>query len=592
MLDGGDDSSLKTNQKKTNEELKYEMSELNKLLNAETEYNEKYQQEMHEMRQKLGAALAMQKDLFESNELLEENLTRHKLDAEMKTNQLLEKFANEKKDYQEQLSELEASLAGEKKKNQELKERIAAKEKLLFVTARSESLDKGEELLTTKQTIASLNEELDKKEKVQEELLFIQQQLEETIVKLKKDYNEVAEILELKKADIKSLNEILETTKDELVICRSELESLKAVPASDSVKGNSLFAEVEDNRRELIKDLTSMKEKYMEMKETYRAKENEISALKAERATLLKRWKDDDAEMINHNASLIETYKARILELENKLKDEAKKLKVTDGNKEPVNNNFSYLQSLLATKKKEIEDLQSHLDESSTQKIIQEEIKCHLSKQLIQWRRKAMSFQAQALTAQNQIKCEDCLRLNLKDFGDANICGGIEHLDGESMENIASNLGEACHVDDTLEKLLQVPRLSTDEWKSSTASVSGLNNDLEILQEFNTLGESKEAIRSRKSIETCRVSLSPKKSIGSQESNKENTADTSNAIDVTLKSALVKPLKRTTCPKNQEKTTKSLRFTSDTVDVQKPKLIRQKVEKKCPVVFISTQPKK
>ncbi|XP_046740858.1 protein Spindly-like [Diprion similis] len=585
MLDGGDDGSLDTNKSKTNEELKDEMTELNKLLSAEREYDEKYQQEMHEMRQKLRAALAMQKDLFESNELLEENLSREKLEAEKKTNQLLEKFATEKKDYQEQLSELEASLLCEKKRNQDLQETIAVKEKLLFATTRSESLDKSEELGIMKKTIANLNEELDKKQKVEEELLFVQQQLEETIVTLKKDYNEVGEILEMKKADIKSLNDILETTRDELVICRSELESLKSIPANDFVKGNSLFAEVEDNRRELIKDLTSMKEKYIEMKETYRAKENEISALKAERATLLKRWKDDDAEMMDHNARLIETYKSRILELENKLKMEVKKLKVTDGNKEPANNNFSYLQSLLAAKKKEIEDLQSHLDESSTQKIIQEEIKCHLSKQLIQWRRKAMSFQAQYLAAQNQIKCEDCLKLNAKD-----ICGEIEHLDEKPMENITPDLGEANQVDDTLEKLLQVPTLSMDELKNSTASVSKLNNDLESLEEFNTLGESREACRSGESIKTNPVSGSPKKSVGS---NKENTASSSNAIDATLKSALVKPPKKTTCSKNQEKTTKSLRFTCDTVDVQKPKLTRQKVEKKkCPVVFISTQPRK
>lgn len=157
-----------------------------------------------------------------------------------------------------------------------------------------------------------------------------------------------------KKEDLRSVNGTLETTRDELVLCRSELEALKAVPASVTARGmifvysfrtirffifyffvcsfsgNSLFAEVEDNRQKMINDMNSLKKKYLHMKQTYGAKENEIQVLKVEKAALLRKWEGDSVATVDQSAKLIEMYKSRINELEAKLKTEEKKLKAME----------------------------------------------------------------------------------------------------------------------------------------------------------------------------------------------------------------------------------------------------------------------
>lgn len=76
------------------------------------------------------------------------------------------------------------------------------------------------------------------------------------------------------------------------------------------------------------------------MKQTYEAKDNELRTLKVERALLLRKWDDDNVENVNHSAQLIESYKSRIWELEEKLKVMEKKLKSKDEDKKPADNSF------------------------------------------------------------------------------------------------------------------------------------------------------------------------------------------------------------------------------------------------------------
>lgn len=44
--------------------------------------------------------------------------------------------------------------------------------------------------------------------------------------------------IQITKNNLKEKNEVLESTREELVICRSEIETLKIVPANELCKGN------------------------------------------------------------------------------------------------------------------------------------------------------------------------------------------------------------------------------------------------------------------------------------------------------------------------------------------------------------------
>lgn len=92
-------------------------------------------------------------------------------------------------------------------------------------------------------------------------------------------------------------------------------------------KGNSLFAEVENRRQDMMEKMKSMRDSYREMRKSFASKENEIKTLKMELATLLRNCEDNAIESVEQEAALVEAYTTRISDLENRLKEEQKKNK-------------------------------------------------------------------------------------------------------------------------------------------------------------------------------------------------------------------------------------------------------------------------
>lgn len=186
-----------------------------------------------------------------------------------------------------------------------------------------------------------------------------------------------------------------------------------------------MFAEVEDRRKMMLSQMNAMRSSYQEAKRSFKAKEAEIKSLKAERALLLRKWEDDTVEKIQQDASLVEKYRARIGELETRLKEEQKKNKQNLKSQQSPENNFTsviyqttkknistlkqcemkgfilinmifyaihrFLQSLVDAKSKEIEELHAKIDNDSIKALLDEEHKHKMGKQLRYWRYRAMS---------------------------------------------------------------------------------------------------------------------------------------------------------------------------------------------------------
>lgn len=91
------------------------------------------------------------------------------------------------------------------------------------------------------------------------------------------------------------------------------------------VAGNSIFAEVEDRRQMLLDKMNVLQDKYKETKQALNKKTNEIKALRAEKAAMVRKWETDAIDALQENADLLDKYKSRIFELENKLKAEMKR---------------------------------------------------------------------------------------------------------------------------------------------------------------------------------------------------------------------------------------------------------------------------
>lgn len=93
----------------------------------------------------------------------------------------------------------------------------------------------------------------------------------------------------------------------------------------NNLTGNSLFAEVEDERKKLLDNLKILQNKYQEAKHEISSKSVEIKVLKAENNAMLKKWESSEIDTLQEKANLLEMYKSRVFDLETKLKAEIRK---------------------------------------------------------------------------------------------------------------------------------------------------------------------------------------------------------------------------------------------------------------------------
>nr|KAF7431454.1 hypothetical protein H0235_004378 [Vespula pensylvanica] len=351
--------------------------------------NENYRQELHELHLKLVHNEAMQRELQEVNESLEQLLIKEKEKAEKKLHEIQEKNRETTEAYENQLSDLGVILENKEKRNKELYDslhqlKVKASQNNLY------KIDDVEEKLTplkeqVQELLINLEDEKQKKENA-----------EETIKDLKNQLFELQEILEVTKNNLKEKNEVLESTREELVIC------------------NSLFAEVEDRRQLAVNKITILKKKYDELKQAYDIKAEEVRTLKTEKASILRKW-NECVNIFSEDNELINKYKNRIRDLEKKLLE----VQQTNTETKTIDNSFSYLESLLAEKKKEIQELHQKIERDSVDMLLQTEIKHKIAKQLQYWQYKTMYMEAQLSAIKSQLELENADSSDYKLFFEA-----------------------------------------------------------------------------------------------------------------------------------------------------------------------------
>uniref|UniRef100_A0A1B0G187 Uncharacterized protein n=1 Tax=Glossina morsitans morsitans TaxID=37546 RepID=A0A1B0G187_GLOMM len=94
------------------------------------------------------------------------------------------------------------------------------------------------------------------------------------------------ENLKSKQADLEEKVSMLESTQEQLIEANASLAMMTNMPESDDRKGNSLFAEVDDQRQAMKKLLNAQKKSYLEMKKIYSESEYEIRRLKRENTSM------------------------------------------------------------------------------------------------------------------------------------------------------------------------------------------------------------------------------------------------------------------------------------------------------------------
>lgn len=75
----------------------------------------------------------------------------------------------------------------------------------------------------------------------------------------------------------------------------------------------------------LLDKMNMLSNKYNEAKQALNMKMTEVKLLRAEKVTMARKWETDAIDTLQENTDLLNKYKSRIFDLENKLKAEIKK---------------------------------------------------------------------------------------------------------------------------------------------------------------------------------------------------------------------------------------------------------------------------
>lgn len=141
-------------------------------------------------------------------------------------------------------------------------------------------------------------------------------QLNTKIKNLQEQYEEIFQVLQIKKEALLQTTEALKDIQEEKALLANELAVFKAGPVDDQRRGNSLFAEVDDNRQKLLKNISLLKSKLRESKVILSNKNSEILKLQNDIDRLHHRIQEACRVIQPEQIKLVEGFKERINDLE------------------------------------------------------------------------------------------------------------------------------------------------------------------------------------------------------------------------------------------------------------------------------------
>ncbi|XP_054833607.1 protein Spindly [Eublepharis macularius] len=350
---------------------------LDELQNEMVTMTEKFEQEKYtlqrevELKNRILGSLNAEYDTLKQQQNIQLDTLREQLER------LYGQEINELKNKVEKMkSELDESLLSEKQlkhKVDHLKEVIASKSEELRVmsdrvheTMSSEVFNLQVELIALENTKGELEEKI-------HELQYSKEQLELVNSNLSNRVSRLEEEREDKEKDLVSYCNALEKLREVNRDLEAQLDHALQQALDPTSKGNSLFAEVEDRRAEMERQLISAKVKYQLLQKQYTFNREHLQRMKLQMATLLRmKGSQGEHDQLERLQNMLQQKNGEIEELILRVK-QLEKSKVSENSHELMLFNASertefggggctgLLQMKLENSDKEIENLRSEL---------------------------------------------------------------------------------------------------------------------------------------------------------------------------------------------------------------------------------------
>lgn len=281
------------------------------------------------------------------------------------------------------------------------------------------------------------------------------------------------ENLQSKREEVDEKSQLLESAQEQVVEMNAKIALLTSCPDNAERKGNSLFAEVDDQRQAMKQLLANQKKSYLQMKKIFNESQNEIRRLKRENVAMHKELQTCSTIFCNADKAYKEKLNERIMQLLKQNEDLEKKLMFTQQELLTMANDKGvvWLDSMLLFCKKETDDMKLELHGMRIQMGILEEKLRNSQQELAKWRFEALKsrfilIDRESLLADNNIKFKNFtskdVQLSESELNNARPRLSITVLSEDKSESLDRNQNqvvfgtEATVIDDKEVSIIQL----------------------------------------------------------------------------------------------------------------------------------------
>ncbi|XP_039295278.1 protein Spindly isoform X2 [Nilaparvata lugens] len=319
---------------------------------------EELEQINHDLVKKLDVKNHMENEMKDEIHLLEDLLKKEKTAAEEKDSEI--------KVLKAQISKLQNTLEDERIEFESQEETIRQPETINTPVSTGESSilkHLEEEIESQKIELENVTRSLQMYKEQATESQTENLQLKGKNKELQCLLEERNKMLEYKTETLNEIKEDRESLREKAMLLESELKTLQSKPSDLGTRGNSLFAEVEDNRKMLVAKLKDTQLKYATLKKTLCSKNLEVSRLKEQHILVYREWNDIKEEKLKNDSRLLTAHLARIEDLEQELK--LAKEQIPSNSVVSQDGNSKWVSELLESKRKEADGLRKELQARS-----------------------------------------------------------------------------------------------------------------------------------------------------------------------------------------------------------------------------------
>ncbi|KAI8042284.1 hypothetical protein M5D96_003586 [Drosophila gunungcola] len=249
--------------------------------------SEKDAQRIYELKRNLDTALAAESYLTQELEQLSSQPVASKSAAD---SQELEELRRKYKSLKEEQDILQQDYDSKVEESSKLQDKLVAFEKQLADKSASRSTDTHEDCLARLNALELENSELMQKLSEYEDSrvtnTLVVAEKEKTIECLEDRVSCMEQNLNCKRDELEEKVQLLESCQEQLVDANAKIALLTSAPKDNDRKGNSLFAEVDDQRQVMKQLLAAQKKSYLDMKKTFTDSQFEIRRLKRENVAM------------------------------------------------------------------------------------------------------------------------------------------------------------------------------------------------------------------------------------------------------------------------------------------------------------------